>query len=159
VLHAIGRGAVGRLLVAGGNPLLAMRDVQFDPWAVRLIQIQICIIYLRSVFWKLRGEPWRKGTAVSYVLQTMSFRRYSAPRLVLIPAIHRTLTWGTIVIETYIPIAVWIRDLRYSAIATGWLLHLSLDMFLNVHLFGPAMCAALLLFVPAEDMARLFMGV
>jgi len=58
----------------------------------------------------------------------------------------------------YIPIAVWIRETRWSAIAAGWLLHLTLDMFLNVHLFGPTMCAGLVLFVPAKNVVLLFIG-
>jgi hypothetical protein len=139
----------------GENALQAMRN-EFDPWPVRLMQIQISILYLRSVFWKLRGERWRNGTAVAYVLQVMSFRRYSAPQLALVPAVYRTLTWGTLVIETYIPIAVWIRETRWSAIAAAWLLHLTLDMFLNVHLFGPTMCAGLVLFVGPTDILFLF---
>lgn len=144
--------------LAGKDPIRAMRDVTYDPWPVRLMQIQLCLVYLRSVYWKLRGEPWRKGTAVAYVLQAMSFRRYAAPRLVLIPAVYRTLTWGTMVVETYIPLAVWISDLRYSAIVAGWLRHLTPDMFLNVHLFGPTMCAGLVLFVPATNLAALARG-
>src|SRR5262249_47046729 len=120
--------------LAGKNALAAMADVQFDPWPVRLMQIQICIIYIRSVYWKLRGEPWRKGTAVAFVLQAMSFRRYSAPRIVLLPPVYRSLSYGTILAEMYIPLAVWVRELRWSAIILGCLLHLSLDLFLNVHL-------------------------
>jgi hypothetical protein len=65
----------------GEDAILAMRDQQFDPWAVRLMQIQISIVYLRSVYWKLRGESWRKGTAVAYVLQAM-IPSYSRPRAV-----------------------------------------------------------------------------
>lgn len=135
-------------LLAGKSPIAAMQDVTFDPWAVRLMQIQLCIVYLRSVYWKLRGEPWRKGTAVVYVLRAMSFRRYSAPRFVLNPFVYRTLAYSTILVEVYIPLAVWVRELRWSAMIAGWMLHLTLDMFLNVHLFGPTMCAALVLFVP-----------
>jgi hypothetical protein len=45
--------------------------------------------------------------------------------------------------------------LHYFAILAGWLLHLTLDMFLNVHLFGPTMCAGLVLFAPARDIQLL----
>ncbi len=134
----------------GENPVEAMREREFDPWPVRLMQIQISILYLRSVYWKLRGQPWRKGTAVAYVLQAMSFRRYSAPRLVLIPWVYRSLTYGTMIVETYIPIALWFRETRWSAIVVGWLLHLGFETFLNVHLFGWTMCVGLVLFVPPD---------
>lgn len=134
--------------LANKDAIASMREIEFDPWAVRLMQIQLCIVYLRSVYWKLRGGPWRQGTAVVYVLRAMSFRRYSAPRVVLNPVVYRFLAYTTILIETYIPLAVWIRELRWSAILAGWMLHLTLDMYLNVHLFGPTMCAGLVLFLP-----------
>src|SRR5262249_119734 len=92
----------------GDNPIQAIRAGQFAPWPVRLRQIQGSIILRRSVYWNLRGDYWRKGTAVASVLQAMSFRRYAAPRLILIPAVYRAATWGTLVIETYIPVGLWI---------------------------------------------------
>lgn len=141
--------------IAGEKPIAALRDRQFDPWPVRLMQIQISIVYLRSVYWKLRGKNWRNGTAVGYVLQVMPFRRFSAPRIVLLPLVTQLLTYGTLLLESYIPVAVWIRELRYSAILLGWLLHLAFDLFLNVHLFGVTMCVALVSFVPPEDLANL----
>lgn len=35
-----------------------------DPWPLRLMQLQISIVYLRTVYWKLRGATWWNGTAV-----------------------------------------------------------------------------------------------
>jgi hypothetical protein len=142
-------------LLRGEDPVAVMREARFDPWPVRLMQIQISILYLRSVYWKLRGDAWRKGTAVAYVLQAMTFRRWSAPRVVLLPAVYRTLTYGTLAVETYIPIAAWIKELRPSAILVGWLLHLGFETFLNVHLFGVTMCVGLLTFVPPEQVLTL----
>ena len=140
--------------IKGENPLTALRDHSFDPWPLRLMQIQISMVYLRSVFWKLRGKIWRNGTAVAYVLQVMPFRRFSAPRIVLLPLVTQVLTYGTLVAEAYIPVALWIRELRYSAILLGWLLHLSFEMFLNVHLFGLTMCIALVVFISPAAIAR-----
>src|SRR5439155_9574705 len=40
------------------------------PWALRLIQVQVSVIYLSTVWEKLQGETWRDGTAVSYALRT-----------------------------------------------------------------------------------------
>ena len=34
------------------------------PWAQRLMMIQVSIIYLHTVYWKLKGETWRDGSAV-----------------------------------------------------------------------------------------------
>lgn len=149
--------SVDSWLYGGSAPALA-RDRQFDPWPVRLMQIQVCMLYLRSVFWKLQGKNWRNGAAVGYVLQVMPFRRLAAPRLALVPLVTKLLTYGTLVAEVYIPLGVWIRELRYSAILAGWILHLCFELYLNVHLFGITMCVALVVYVPPQDMARLILG-
>jgi len=38
-------------------------------WALRLIQVQVSIIYISTVVAKLKGETWQDGTAVSYSLR------------------------------------------------------------------------------------------
>jgi len=142
----------------GDSPLLSLRERQYDPWPLRLIQIQISIVYLRSVYWKLRGTTWRDGTAVAYVLQVMNFQRFAGPRLLLLPAVSRTLTWSTLFAEAFIGIGVWIREFRYPAIMAGWLLHIGFEFFLNVHLFGMTMCVALVSFIPPEHITRMLLA-
>jgi hypothetical protein len=138
--------------LSGKDPIAAMRDEQFDPWAFRLIQIQLTIVYVRAVYWKLRGKPWRDGTAVALVLHTMGFRRLSAPLIIESPSIAAMLAYGTMAAEAAIPIGLWVRELRYPAIIGGLMLHLSFELFLNVHLFGLTMCVGLMAFVPPQDL-------
>ncbi len=38
------------------------------PWALRLMQVLMATIYLRSLGWKLRGRWWREGSAVYWAL-------------------------------------------------------------------------------------------
>ena len=47
------------ILGRGGFPAV-------DPWPLRLMQILISIIYVRTVWWKLRGKMWWNGTAAWY---------------------------------------------------------------------------------------------
>ena len=143
-------------LLRGEDPIQSLRDHQFNPWPLRLIQIQISIVYLRAVYWKLRGKTWREGTAVAYVLHSMGFRRVSAPQLIDLPGVAPMLTYGTMIAEFYVPIALWSRELRYSAIIVGVLLHLTFELFMNVHLFGITMCVGLVTFIPPNDIIRLF---
>lgn len=49
--------------------------------------------------------------------------------------------------ELLLGIAVWIRELRYPVLALGLAMHLTMDWFMNLHLFGATMIASLLLFV------------
>jgi hypothetical protein len=140
------------------NPLTALREQQFDPWALRLIQIQVTIVYIRAVFWKLRGKPWREGTAVAYVLHTMGLRRLSAPQFAVLPAVAPILAYGTMALEAFIPPALWIRELRYTGIILGLVLHITFELFLNVHLFGVTMCVALVSFIPPNDIVSAVLG-
>jgi hypothetical protein len=68
-------------------------------------------------------------------------------------AIIKLATYGTLLAEAFVGVGVWINGLRYPAIITGWLLHASIETFLNVHLFGLAMCIGLLTFLPPNDVA------
>lgn len=42
---------------------------QRAPWALRLIQVQISVVYLSTVWSKVQGTTWNDGTAVSYALR------------------------------------------------------------------------------------------
>ena len=45
-----------------------------SPWAVRLLQMQICLIYFQSCVIKCQGTVWLNGTTVHYVLFNREFR-------------------------------------------------------------------------------------
>ena len=120
------------------------------------MQLQMSLIYLRTVGWKLRGKTRRNGTAIAYALRAVDFRRCTAPKLLFSPKITLLLTYGTLVAETFVGIGVWISELRYVAIIVGFAFHLGIETFLNVHLFGVAMCVGLLVFLPPHDVAAWF---
>ena len=63
------------------KPFLAFQ--QTDPWPMRIMQIQVCIIYLRTVFWKLRGNMWWAGTAAWYPLWVEAYVRFRPPSWML----------------------------------------------------------------------------
>ena len=56
-------------------------DVVASPWVPRLMQLQVAIVYLRTVFWKLRGQRWWNGTAAYFPTQIESFSRCRLPRI------------------------------------------------------------------------------
>ena len=44
-------------------------------WPIRLIQVQLSLIYLAAARSKLSGETWLNGTAVSYALRVADMQR------------------------------------------------------------------------------------
>lgn len=126
-----------------------------DPWPMRLMQIQICIVYLRTVFWKLRGRMWWDGTAAWYPLWVDAYVRFRPPRFFLKPTFIRIATWGTLIEELALATLIWIRELRYPMLLSGIALHLMLDIIMNLQLFSWIMICSLLLFIFPDDAAWL----
>ena len=70
------------------------------PWALRLMQVQLSILYLASVWAKLAGETWNDGTAVSYAVRLEDLQRFEPPAaLATSELVSNLLTYGTIAIE------------------------------------------------------------
>lgn len=126
------------------------------PWALRLMQIQVSVIYLRTVYWKLKGATYRNGTAIYYAMSNDAYRRLAVPAFVTrAPGVYAA-TWGTLALETALGAGVWIRELRLPLVVTGIAFHLAIELYLNVHLFGWYMMAALLLFLDPWTLASGF---
>jgi len=126
------------------------------PWCQRLMQIQIAIVYLRTVYWKLQGHSWRDGTAAYYATQLTSYRRFTLPHCLRSVHVARIATWMALLIESSLGSLVWISELRYPTLAAGVLMHLGFELWLNVQLFGWTMMVCLILFVEPIDLARMF---
>ncbi|MDT5059528.1 MAG: hypothetical protein QOF66_7894 [Mycobacterium sp.] len=127
------------------------------PWPIRLMQVQLSVIYLVSVQAKLSGKPWVGGYAVAYAWRTdYKWAILPAPQWMSENAIIvNVATWGTLAIELAIAILIWNRRLRPWVLAAGVLLHLMILLSLNVGFFSPAMFVLYLAFVSWETVQRM----
>ena len=123
--------------------------------ALRLMQVQLSVLYTTSVLYKLRGETWRRGTATHHVVQLLGHRKRRLPAALDTPALHRVATYGTLLVEFAGGLLVWFPATRYPALLAIAGLHVVLQLLMRMHLFQFVMLSALVLFVPGEDMARL----
>ncbi len=128
--------------------------LMISPWAIRLMQIQVSIIYLYTFYWKLKGITYRNGTAMYYVMGNTTYRRFQLPKFLLEKPFVHILTWGALLIEFALPFGLWIADFQYEFIILGFLLHIAIEYMLNVHFFSFYMMVSLLLFINPDDMAR-----
>jgi hypothetical protein len=120
-------------------------------WPLRLVQVQVSVMYLASVVWKLSGSTWRDGTAVSYPLRIPGIARDPLPDSVAAsPALVHVLTWGTLGAELAIGLLVWSRRARPWALAAGVLLHLSIEATLEPGFFSWAVLVGYVAFIPTE---------
>jgi hypothetical protein len=123
------------------------------PWPIRLLQVQVTLIYLVSVQAKLSGgKSWADGSAVFYAWRTdgrwalLSTPEWLSANAILVNA----LTWGTLVIELAIAVLVWNRRWRFWVLAAGVVMHVTMMLNMNVGFFSVAMFVLYLAFVPAE---------
>jgi Vitamin K-dependent gamma-carboxylase len=129
-------------------------------WAMRLMQIQICLIYLRTVCWKLRVKEWLEGSAVFHALYRNRSLRPFLRRPVMQSALAYApvaafLTWGTLAAETFVGVFLWFRETRLIALTVAVTLHVGFELGLAIKYFQWLMMAGLLLFVSPERLARL----
>lgn len=125
------------------------------PWGQRLIQIQLSVVYLATVWAKVRGTTWNDGTAVSYALRLTDLTRFRVPGvLVDNVGLVNLLTWGTLAVELGVGILVWNRRARPAVLVLGVLLHLSIHLSLLVGLFSLVMLCCYVAFIEGEDMDR-----
>jgi hypothetical protein len=121
------------------------------PWALRLMQVQLSVLYLAGLWAKLRTGEWNDGTAISYAVRLEDLARFEMPRsLATSELLVNLLTYGTLAIEAAIGILVWNRALRPWVLGLGVALHVGIDLTLRVGFFSYALFVLYLAFLPPE---------
>jgi hypothetical protein len=130
------------------------------PWALRLMQVQLSVLYLATVWTKLRGTTWNDGTAVSYALRVEDLNRFPVPHFVTDSVlIANLMTYGTLAVEFAIGVLVWNRRARPWVLGLGVALHLSIEYSIRVGFFTAAMFVLYLAFVPSDTATRLALAI
>jgi len=104
-------------------------------WPQRILQLQLCVLYLTAGIWKTLGLTWRNGTAVGLVLQLGEFQRFPIPDCFLTPVMAQVMTFATLAFELGFPLLIWIPRLRLPVLLAGLAFHAGLDWAMNVQLF------------------------
>jgi len=141
--------------------LIAIRSRKQDaqikpraPWAQRIIQIELALLYLTSFFWKLKGHTWLNGTALYYVMHLHSIARFPLPHWIQSTAMLRAGSWFTLALEFSLGTLIWSRRFRYPLLLVGLLFHLSIEYSFNLPLFEFDVLTAYILFVDPVDLEK-----
>ncbi len=110
-------------------------------WPVRLIQIQLCVIYFTTGLAKLKGSNWFEGTwwdgsAIHYTLNYIVMSRYSYATFPVPYWITKAMTYLTVWWEFLFPFLVIIRPTRKPALLFGILLHVGIFATIAIGWFG-----------------------
>ena len=122
------------------------------PWAQRLIQLHLCLIYFDTAMLKCAGTTWLGGTALHYVLHNHEVGRFDISALAQYPLAVNLLTYGGLAVEFALAFFLWFRPTRTWTIASGLALHLGVVFLVNVPLFGELMTACYLTFLDPDEL-------
>jgi hypothetical protein len=135
-------------------------------FAIRMMQIHFCIIYLASGVSKLMGSAWWNGTAIWGTVANPEFAalhlKYYHDMIAWL-ARHRVLwelsmTGGavfTLALEIGFPFLVWNRRLRWLMVIGSVLLHTGIALFMGLVGFSLMMLALLVSFIPPSAVRQL----
>ena len=129
------------------------------PWAQRMIQFELAVMYFSTFCWKVQGEQWVQGTALYYVYHLDELQRFPLPSWFLRPTILKIGSWFALALEFSLGVLIWFRDLRYYLLAVGVCFHLFLEYSLNTPLFQWDILSAYILFIDPIDLTRFWITI
>ena len=129
-------------------------------FAVRLFQINFCLIYLSSGLSKLKGTTWWDHSAPWLIFANPEFGliRYPAYEWLLrqvaeyrvpVALFFGFTVYYTLFLELGLPLLIWTR-LRPVMVVLSVLLHFGIAVFMGLTVFGLYMYCLLLCYLPAK---------
>jgi hypothetical protein len=136
-------------------------------FAMRLLQVNVCMVYLVSGLSKLLGQSWWNGNAIWLTMANpefsplgykyyIAFLRLLGEHRWLYEIIVPSLTLGTLVFEISFVFLVWQRRFRWLVLASGVFLHVGIAFFMGLVPFSMMMLVALSAFFPSATLRDLF---
>ncbi len=123
-------------------------------WALRMIQLQLAIVYLHTFICKVNGMQWWDGTAVYFATRLEDLMRLRMPLFDSL-LFCQLLSWYTLIVEFAMFSLVWIKEIRYFVLAGALILHLGIDLAINLPVFEWAFIFALVTFIEPEDLRKI----
>jgi hypothetical protein len=124
-------------------------------WPLRLIRIQVALIYVNTGLWKLLGSQWRDGSALHYTLDLNTYQRFPFTLPANLDWIATLGTYVTLIWEIAFPVMLFHPWTRMLALGGGVLIHLGMFVTLEVGLFSLVMIASYLAFLDPFRVAGL----
>jgi hypothetical protein len=133
----------------------APADALIVPWGVRLLQLQLCLLYFQACVIKCDGLSWQSGKVVHYILFNQEFRQFDFEWLADYPLLINFLTHAALLFEFGLAFWLWFRPTRRWTILAGVCLHMGIRPVLNVPGFGETLIATYLTFLAADEVDSL----
>lgn len=129
------------------------------PFAMRLIQIQVSLVYLFTVWAKARSPEWVEGTAVFSSMRVGDLTRFDIPWILSESLVLANLAaYATLAVELALAILIWNRRARPWVIGAGVALHLFIEVTFSLGFFSTVMLLSYLAFLPEDTALRWIMA-
>jgi Vitamin K-dependent gamma-carboxylase len=129
------------------------------PWGLRLIQIQIFVVYVCAAILKTGGALWLNGTALHYVLNNTEVRRLDVSFLTQYPVLINLMTYSALAMEFSLAFLIWFRAARPLVLFVGLMLHAGILVTINIPIFGELMWVGYLAFLTPPEFDALLRAV
>jgi hypothetical protein len=124
--------------------------VYVHPWPLRLLFVQMVVIYFCNGLYKLLGTDWWSGRALYYVLGDLAITRWSYAAVPVPFWLTRLLTWTVLAWEVSFPLLMCWRPARLAALGFGVVFHLALAVGVELGAFSFYMLCLYLPLLPWE---------
>lgn len=135
--------------------------------ALRLLQINLCVIYFVAGLSKLQGQTWWQFTAVWLTMANPEFSPlHTGPYVEFLRFLcHHRWLWELVMsvgvvftfwVELGFPSMVWRPNMRWVMICSALAMHIGISMTMQLTTFSMMMAVMVLSFVPEETVRRLF---
>jgi hypothetical protein len=124
-------------------------------WPLRLLRVQVALVYLNSGLWKLFGPTWRDGSAVLDVLGLNVFHRFPVDLPNSFEWVATIATYGTLLWEISFPLLMFHPLTRALALICGVGIHLGLWATLELGTFSGLMIASYVAFLEPTTVERI----
>jgi uncharacterized membrane protein YphA (DoxX/SURF4 family) len=125
-------------------------------WPLRLLRLQVALIYFWSGTTKLLNASWRDGSAISYILANEQFQRFPWMPPASLDETLAALTYVTVWWELSFPLLMLNRHSRRAALGIGILMHAGMAAMLELGLFSLVMLASYIAFLDPGRVAQPF---
>ncbi len=128
-----------------------LADALIIPWAQRLLQIQVCILYMTTSLFKAGGASWLNGTALHFVLCNREVGRIDFSALAAYPLLVNVMTYCGLATEFCLAFLLWSKAARPWVIPAGLALHGGILFVVNIPVFGELTTALYLVFLTSAE--------
>ncbi len=127
-------------------------DKVLNSVALRLLQIQLCIVYAYSGLEKAKGVTWWQGDAIWFALANSQIVSFDYSFMAYLPVLVVFATFTTLLWEIYFPFAVWIPALKRYVLLLGLVMHILIAVSMNLWGFSFLMLSVYILFLKERDL-------